>query len=208
MTVPVYSYKTILAPSSGSYTEKRSKFIAFAFPISTPEEAMMHIDSIRKEYYDARHVCWAYVCGRKIRVERLNDDGEPSSTAGKPILGQIHSRELTNTLVVVIRYFGGVKLGTGGLIQAYKAAAQEALSMAEIIEHDLMTRYILKFDFDLINPVMMLLRNHGAITVDSDTDVNGYLWTIDVLNRGATQFEIEAAMLYKLKVEKIEEEED
>lgn len=204
----IFSYKTIAASSSGIFTEKRSKFISFAFPISSEEEAAMHIEAIRKEYYDARHVCWAYVCGEKSRVERLNDDGEPSSTAGKPILGQIHSKELTNTLVVVIRYFGGVKLGTGGLIQAYKAAALEALDAAEIVEHELLTRYVLEFDFDYINPVMMLLRNYGAITIDSDTDVNGYIWTVDVYDRDVERFEQETETLYKLSVKKKTEEDE
>lgn len=203
---PIFSYKTIVAPATGIFTEKRSKFIALAFPISSEEEAAKHIENIRKEYYDARHVCWAYVCGEKTRVERLNDDGEPSSTAGKPILGQIHSKELTNTLVAVVRYFGGVKLGTGGLIQAYKAAALEALEAAEIVEHELMTRYVLEFDFEYINPVMMLLRNHGAVTIDSDTDVNGYIWIIDVYDRETDRFEKEAATLYKLRLKKNEDE--
>lgn len=208
MSDPIFSYKTIATSSSGIFTEKRSKFISFAFPISSEEEAATHIEAIRKEYYDARHVCWAYVCGEKSRIERLNDDGEPSSTAGKPILGQIHSKELTNTLVVVIRYFGGVKLGTGGLIQAYKAAASEALEAAEVVEHELLTRYILMFDFEYINPVMMLLRNYEAITINSDTDVNGYIWTIDVYDRNVESFEEEASTLYKLKVKKKTEKDE
>ena len=109
-------YKTIRATSEGYYTEKRSRFLSFAIPVRTPEEVKAQVEACRKKYYDARHVCWAYMLGADRTTFRANDDGEPSSTAGKPILGQINSNELTDILVIVVRYFGGIKLGTSGLI--------------------------------------------------------------------------------------------
>ena len=114
------TYKTITGVVDSCYTEKRSRFIAYAVPVRTVEEVKEQVDKFRKQYYDARHVCWAYMLGPDRSTFRANDDGEPSCTAGKPILGQINSLELTDILVVVIRYFGGIKLGTGGLIVAYR----------------------------------------------------------------------------------------
>ena len=121
------TYKTISAPSEGIYTEKRSKFIAIALPVRTVDEVKSHLEVYQKKYYDARHVCYAYMLGPERKDFRANDNGEPSGTAGKPILGQINSNELTDILIIVVRYFGGIKLGTSGLIVAYKAAAAEAI---------------------------------------------------------------------------------
>ena len=128
------TYKTITGRSEGYYTEKRSKFISYAIPVQTIDEVKAEVARLRKEYYDARHVCWAYMLGADRKTFRANDDGEPSSTAGKPILGQIKSNELTDILVVVIRYFGGIELGTSGLIVAYRTAASEAIASATIEE--------------------------------------------------------------------------
>ena len=128
------TYKTIIEPSEGIYTEKRSKFIAIALPVRTLDEIKMHLETYQKKYYDARHVCYAYMLGAARKDFRANDNGEPSGTAGKPILGQINSNELTDILIIVVRYFGGIKLGTSGLIVAYKAAAAEAIAAATIIE--------------------------------------------------------------------------
>ena len=127
------TYKTISAPSEGIYTEKRSKFIAIALPVRTVDEVKSHLEVYQKKYYDARHVCYAYMLGPERKDFRANDNGEPSGTAGKPILGQINSNELTDILIIVVRYFGGIKLGTSGLIVAYKAAAAEAIAVAEVI---------------------------------------------------------------------------
>ena len=121
------TYKTIASPSQGTYSQLRSKFLAFVAPVRTVDEAMAFVSSIQKEYYDARHVCYAYMLGAARDTFRANDNGEPSGTAGKPILGQINSGELTDIVIAVVRYFGGIKLGTSGLIQAYKAAAAEAI---------------------------------------------------------------------------------
>ena len=128
------TYKTITDIAEGIYTEKRSKFIAIAIPVRTIEEIKQHLDTYQKKYYDARHVCYAYMLGHERKDFRANDNGEPSGTAGKPILGQINSNELTDILIIVVRYFGGIKLGTSGLIVAYKAAAAEAIAAADIVE--------------------------------------------------------------------------
>ncbi|MDN4753067.1 YigZ family protein [Porphyromonadaceae bacterium W3.11] len=204
----VHSYRTISSPSEGLYTEKRSKFISHALPVSSESEAMVLIDEFRKKYYDARHVCWAYRVGKYEMEERANDDGEPSSTAGKPILGQIHSHELTDVLIIVIRYFGGVKLGTGGLITAYKSAAAEAIHNNTIEERILYTRFKLQFPFDLINPVMMLLKNHDAETIGNDADVNGHIWIVRVSNAIVDEFEAAAEALYQLRLEEIDDEDE
>ena len=120
--------------SEGFYSEKRSKFLAFAFHVTTEEEIKEIVSEYRKKYYDARHVCWAYMLGAQRTEFRANDDGEPSSTAGKPILGQINKNELTDILIIVVRYYGGVNLGTSGLIVAYRTAAAEAIANAEVIK--------------------------------------------------------------------------
>lgn len=200
------AYRTIAEAAAAQYTEKRSRFIAHAVPVSTVEEAMERIDGFRKEYYDARHVCWAYRIGHEDEAEeRSNDDGEPSGTAGKPILGQLLSYDLRDVLVVVVRYFGGVKLGTGGLIVAYRTAAAEALGAAEVLEHTLYTSYTLRFPYELINPVMMLLREHEVETLGNDADLEGYIWTVRVPNAGHLAFEEAAERLYQLRVAALEE---
>ena len=151
-------FKTISSPSEGLYTEKRSKFLAFAFPVTTVDEAMALVEQYQKKYYDARHVCYAYMLGYERLVFRANDNGEPSGTAGKPILGQINSNELTDILIVVVRYFGGVKLGTSGLIQAYKAAAAEAIAAATIIEKTVDEQITVAFEYTLMNQVMRIVK--------------------------------------------------
>ncbi len=131
--------------SEGFYSEKRSKFLAFAFHVTTEEEIKEIVSEYRKKYYDARHVCWAYMLGAQRTEFRANDDGEPSSTAGKPILGQINKNELTDILIIVVRYYGGVNLGTSGLIVAYRTAAAEAIANAEIIK--LYDEEVVTYDF-------------------------------------------------------------
>lgn len=151
-------YKTIAQKSEGTYTEKRSKFLAFAHPVETLDQIKELIEGYKKKYYDARHVCYAYMLGADRTTFRANDDGEPSSTAGKPILGQINSKELTNILVVVIRYFGGVKLGTSGLIIAYKEATIAALSNANIIEKQVEELISYTFPYVMMNSVMKVVK--------------------------------------------------
>ena len=152
------SYKTIKQIAEGYYTEKRSRFISYAIPVRTVEEVKEHIDKYRKQYYDSRHVCWAYMLGADRTDFRANDDGEPSSTAGKPILGQINSNGLTDVLIVVIRYFGGIELGTGGLIVAYRTAAAEAIAAAEIEERTVDEDITIYFEYPFLNSVMRIVK--------------------------------------------------
>ncbi|MCR4660212.1 MAG: YigZ family protein [Bacteroidales bacterium] len=155
------TYRTIEAPAEGLYKEKGSKFLAFAFPVTTADEAKEHIDRLRKDYFDARHHCYAYIIGMHGEQYRANDDGEPSGTAGRPIHGQLLSAGLTNTLVVVVRYFGGILLGASGLANAYKAAARDALSHAPVVERTIYCRYRLRFEYPLMNDVMRVLKDLG-----------------------------------------------
>ena len=152
-------FKTITGTGEGTYSEKRSKFLAFSHHIDSVDEAMHIIDSYRKKYYDARHVCYAYVLGTERNIFRANDDGEPSSTAGKPILGQINSNELTNVLIVVVRYYGGVNLGTSGLITAYKTAAAEAIAASNIITKQIETIVTYTFPYVMMNSVMRIVKD-------------------------------------------------
>jgi len=156
------SYKTIEDISEGLYKEKGSKFLAFAHPVNTVDQVRSLLEHYRKTYYDARHVCYAYSIGPEGEEYRANDDGEPSGTAGRPILGQIQSFGLTNVLVVVIRYFGGILLGTGGLVVAYKAAAAEALQAAAVLEKTVDTDFELRFEFPFMNDVMRIVKNMDA----------------------------------------------
>ena len=152
-------YKTISGTSEGYYTEKRSKFLAFAHHVETIDEIKELLAYYRKKYYDARHVCYAYMLGSERLEFRANDDGEPSSTAGKPILGQINSNELTNILIVVVRYYGGVNLGTSGLIVAYREAASDAIAHAtvEMRQVEEIVRY--SFAYPQMNDVMRIVKD-------------------------------------------------
>lgn len=164
------TYLTIQDKSEGIYTEKRSKFLAFAHPVETIDEIKDLLTDYKKKYYDARHVCYAYMLGSERTDFRANDDGEPSSTAGKPILGQINSHELTNILVVVIRYFGGVKLGTSGLIVAYREAAAEALSAATVIEKTIEETVTFTFPYVMMNSVMRVVKELNPRIVEQKYD--------------------------------------
>ncbi|MCU4164802.1 IMPACT family protein [Carboxylicivirga caseinilyticus] len=154
-------YKTLKEPSEGIYKEKGSKFITYAYPIYTEEEVKPIIDELKKQYYDARHHCFAWQLGTEGDRFRANDDGEPSGTAGKPILGQIRSFELTNLLVVVIRYFGGTKLGTSGLIHAYKEATIDAINNGIIEERTVNDFYQIDFDYGVMNDVMRIMKEEN-----------------------------------------------
>jgi uncharacterized YigZ family protein len=151
-------YKTISALAEGFYTEKRSRFLSFAIPVSTAEEVKTWVDRYRKQYYDARHVCWAYMLGAERTTFRANDDGEPSSTAGKPILGQINSHELTDILILVVRYFGGIELGTSGLIVAYRTAAAAAIAAAAVEERTQDEDVTAEFEYPFLNGVMRVVK--------------------------------------------------
>ncbi|CAD5266936.1 MULTISPECIES: YigZ family protein [unclassified Imperialibacter] len=155
------SFQSIKATSEGFYKEKGSKFLAFAFPVRTEDDIKHRLDELRKQYYDARHHCYAYILGNKSDKYRANDDGEPNHSAGDPILGQIRSKDLTNTLVVVVRYFGGTKLGVSGLIAAYKTAAKEALDAAEVIETTIKDEVLIDFTYEQTSDVMRLAKEFG-----------------------------------------------
>ena len=158
------TYRTIKAVAQGYYTEKRSRFISYVIPVRTVDEVKEELDRYRKRYYDARHVCWAYMLGPERLTFRANDDGEPSSTAGKPILGQINSNTLTDILVIVVRYFGGIELGTSGLIVAYRTAAAEAIAAAEVEERTVDEVFTVVFEYPYLNSVMRIVKeDHPTI---------------------------------------------
>lgn len=199
------TYKTIDEISKAIYTEKRSKFIAFAIPVRTVEDVKAEIEKYRKEYYDSRHVCWAYMLGAERKDFRSNDDGEPSGTAGKPILGQINSNELTDILVIVIRYFGGIKLGTSGLIVAYREAAAEAIAEAAIIEKtvDMQTSFI--FEYPFMNDVMKIVKDMEPSIINQQFDMDCQM-TLEI--RKANFDEMKARLEKVESIRFIEEEEE
>ncbi len=167
------TYKTVLFSSEKSiYKDRGSKFIGMVFPVETKEEVRKILEEIKSKYHDARHWCYAYRLGKTNPfAERANDDGEPAHSAGMPVLNQIRKLDLTDTLVIVVRYFGGVKLGVGGLIKAYKTAAQEALDMAEIVEREIVVTVKICFPYEKMNEVMRYIKqNHLKITGRSDEE--------------------------------------
>lgn len=153
------TYNTISSSTEGIYKEKGSKFLSFAIPVATSDEVKELLKTYKKDYYDARHVCYAYMLGAGRTEWRANDDGEPSGTAGRPIMGQINSRELTDILVIVVRYFGGILLGTSGLTTAYKEATSDALNQAEIIEKTVDETLTIHFDYVILNNIMRVIKN-------------------------------------------------
>lgn len=157
-------------PAEGFYSEKRSKFLAFAFHVTSEEEVKQYVAEFRKEYYDARHVCWAYMLGADRTDFRANDDGEPSSTAGKPILGQINKNELTDILIIVVRYYGGVNLGTSGLIVAYRTAAAEAIANAEIVSQFVEEEVVFDFPYIMMNDVMKIIKDMSPRIISQTYD--------------------------------------
>lgn len=162
------SFQTIVAPTIGHYKQKGSKFIAYAFSVATMQEWQSRLEEVKKEHPKARHHCYAYRLGLDDNTYRANDDGEPSGTAGKPILGQLKSFEVTNIIVIVVRYFGGTLLGASGLIQAYKTAAAEALQQAQIIEQTVSDIYRLTFDYAIMSDVMNAIKKCKLPIVHQD----------------------------------------
>ena len=165
------TYRSIAAPSKGIYKELGSKFLAFAYPVETEDAAKKILEEVRKEYFDARHHCYAWRLGRTGEPWRMNDDGEPSSTAGRPIHGQLLSNELSDILVVVVRYFGGTKLGVPGLIRAYRSATQDALSNAEVIEKVAGETLTVTFDYLQMNDVMKVLKDMDITPLNQQFDL-------------------------------------
>jgi len=169
------TYKMLSAPGEGLYKEKGSKFIASAFTVTSEEEVKAALAKVKKDYYDARHHCYAYMIGPDKACFRSSDDGEPSGTAGKPILNQILSKDVTNVCVIVVRYFGGIKLGVSGLINAYKTAAREALDNAVIVEKTIDEVYSLQFAYPLMNEVMRVMKEEGLEQLNTRFEMDCYL---------------------------------
>ena len=165
------TFISIAAPSRGLFKDNGSRFIAFAYPVETEARIKEIVASLKKEYHDARHHCYAYRLGYKADVFRANDDGEPSGSAGRPILGQIDSRGLSDVLVVVVRYFGGIKLGIPGLIRAYKTSAEDALSQAEAVEKVAAVNYRVEFGYMAMNSVMKVLKDMKIEASDQQFDI-------------------------------------
>ena len=166
------TYKTLAEPSEGLYKEKGSKFLAFAFPVRTLDEVKAHLEQLRKDYFDARHHCYAYILGPRKDAFRANDDGEPSGTGGRPIHGQLLSADLTDTLIVVVRYFGGILLGASGLANAYKTAARDAIDHATIIEKTIDAHYRLAFAYETLNDVMRILKEFDLKPENQDFNLD------------------------------------
>lgn len=181
------TYTTIAAPSEGKYTEKMSRFLAFAHPVTSSTGAREVVAYYQNKYHDARHVCWAYMVGSARSDFLCNDNGEPSGTAGKPILGQINSFGLSDIVIVVVRYFGGIKLGTSGLIVAYRQAARLALEAATIVERKDLTSVTFTFPYLAMNDVMRLTKNSG-VTVDSQNFDNSCSMTVTLPSDDAETF--------------------
>jgi uncharacterized YigZ family protein len=176
------TYKTISKPAEGLFKDKGSKFIAYAYPVYAEDEIKELIQSIKKEHYSARHHCYAWRLGHEKLNFRANDDGEPSSTAGKPILGQIQSFDLTNILIVVVRYFGGTLLGVSGLINAYRNAALDVITNADIVEKIVEKQLIIEFDYGVMNDVMKLFKDEKLPQIDPQFDLRCSIKTLIRLN--------------------------
>lgn len=194
------TYKTLAGPSEGLYKEKGSKFLAFAYPVRTIDEVKVHQEQLRKDYFDARHHCYAYILGPRKDAFRANDDGEPSGTGGRPIHGQLLSADLTDTLIVVVRYFGGILLGASGLTNAYKTAAKDAIEHATIIEKTIDCRYRLGFAYETMNDVMRILKDYDLKPENQNYDMNCSL-EVSVRQSLSVRFYDDVAGLRTVKIE-------
>lgn len=196
-------YRTVLSSSDTElYKEKGSKFYSKVWPVNSEEQIKQILIDVRKEYNDARHWCYAYQIGTTSRQFRVNDDGEPSNSAGMPIFGQIQSFDLTNVLVVVIRYFGGVKLGVGGLVSAYKTSAKMALDNATIVELTVNTHFKIKYNYSEINKVMRIIKDHQATIVSHSNDLEQEL-EVSIRMSTASKFSDTIQQLHKVQITEI-----
>lgn len=192
------TYLTLARISEGLYKEKGSKFLAFAIPVSDVEEIKEILKDKRKEYHDARHVCFAYILGEKGEETRANDDGEPSGTAGKPMLGTLVSKGVTNVLLVVVRYFGGTKLGTSGLINAYRTACQDALDQNEVVEKILEAKCDILFEYPFLNDVMRIVKEENATIISQQFD-NDCTMRISIRKRDEKKLRSRLAKIERLR---------
>lgn len=193
------TYKTLEERCTGLFKEKGSKFIAWAVPVKTEDDVKLVLEEFRKEYYDARHHCYAYILGPDKSAWRANDDGEPSGTAGKPIHGQLLSFDLTNVLIVVIRYFGGTKLGVSGLINAYKTAAREAIISGKIIELTVNEVYKIEFPYESMNEIMRIIKEESAQIIDNQF-INNCIITYTIRKRDADKVNLRLRKTYAAKI--------
>lgn len=193
------TYYTIKTPSEGIYKDKGSKFIAYAHPVKNEVEIKEILEELKKKHYDARHHCYAWVLGPARDAFRVNDDGEPSGTAGKPIHGQILSKDITNVLIVVVRYFGGTKLGVRGLINAYKAATADAIENNTIVEMLIREVYELQFEYPLMNDVMKVLKDHDLNQLSHDFALSCKL-TFEVRKNKADEIKGIFQAIYGVKI--------
>jgi uncharacterized YigZ family protein len=200
--MPVFSYQTISKSADSIYKEKGSRFFGFAIPVSSESGIKTALDSLKKQYFDARHHCYAWILGPEKSHFRAFDDGEPNHSAGDPILGQIRSRDLTNVLVVVVRYFGGTKLGVGGLISAYRTAASEALNNATTITHEVTENFVIRYSYEFTPEVMKIVKEFSLEVIDQKHDEVSEL-RVAVSLRGKNEF-IERVRLMNALGKKIE----
>ena len=194
-------YLTVHKEAEGLYKEKGSKFIAKIFPVNAEEEIRALLTKLRKEYHDARHHCYAYRIGIDEQKYRMNDDGEPSGTAGKPIYGQILSHELINVLIVVIRYFGGTKLGVSGLINAYRSASRDVIANAMIITKQVLVKYNIHFNYPSLNTVMKIIKEEDA-EINSQDFSEQCTMQVSVHRKSATKFEKRFSIFQGVSLEK------
>lgn len=198
-------YFTIDKSVETIYKEKGSKFLSFLYPVTSVDEVKEYLTQLKKKYYDATHHCYAYIIGYDKETFRMNDDGEPSSTAGKPIYGQLQSNDLTNVLLVVVRYFGGTKLGVSGLIKAYKESSAECIALAQIVERQVKNKYNIYFAYEDMNVVMNILKQNNAEQKNQIFDLN---CQIEVLidKRNTTKFESSIPPVSTIRIEFVGEE--
>ena len=197
------TYNTILKPTEEVlFKDKNSKFFGYAYPVTTEDEVKNHLAILKKQHHSARHWCYAYQIGTESIVYRANDDGEPSNSAGQPIYGQIQSFEITNVLIVVVRYFGGVKLGVGGLINAYRSAAQLALENAKIIEKTININYVITFEYKNMNKVMRIIKEKQLNIISQVLELNCKIEFSVRKNDSQPIFDL-FKNLYEIKIKKI-----
>ena len=198
------TYQSITKPSPEVlFKDRNSKFFGYAFPIKSEEEANEHLEELRAKHHKARHWCYAWQIGKEEFQYRANDDGEPSNSAGMPIYGQIQSFDVTNILIVVVRYFGGVKLGVGGLINAYKTAAQMALEASEIIKRTIDEVFVVKFDYPEMNKVMQVIKQNNLNVIDQKLEIDCKIF-IAVRKKDAESIFSKFDNTYKVKISKLE----
>ncbi len=205
MDIEKDTYKTILTPSAEVlYKEKGSKFFGYAFPVQTEEEVKDHVEELKKQHYNARHWCYAWQLGKTYDSYRAQDDGEPSNSAGMPIYGQLQSFDVTNILVVVVRYFGGTKLGVGGLVQAYKITAQMALEKADIIKKTIDQSFLIKFEYPEMNTVMRIIKDEDIRIINQRMELSCEL-EISVRKKDSEKVFNIFTDTYKVAIKKSEE---